>query len=117
MKLKSSLAIAIAFFVLGDVGLVAAVPSAMSHEMSGTVQRIDRKTVTIIPSGSSKPVVFAWNVKETQFVRNGTPAAIDSLPIGANVQIRCSHPIVGSVPLLYRLSWHTIADGKKSKSH
>jgi hypothetical protein len=117
MKLGSALVITIGLLAFGDTQPALAVPSAMSHEMSGTVQRIDRKTITIIPSGSSKPVVFAWNVKETQFVRNGTPAAIDSLRIGANVQIRCSHPIVGSVPLLYRVSWHTIADGKKSKSH
>jgi hypothetical protein len=89
----------------------------MTHEMSGTVQRTDRKTITILPTRSSKPVVFAWNSKETQFMRNGTPATIDSLPIGANVQIRCSHPIVGSTPVLYRVSWRTVTSGKKSKSH
>ncbi len=117
MKPRSTLALAIALLALSDAWPALAVPSAMSHEMSGTVQRVDRKTITILPTGSSNPTVFVWNSKETQFVRNGTPAAIDSLPIGANVQIRCSHPIVGSVPLLYRVSWHTIASGKKSKSH
>jgi hypothetical protein len=108
---------AIAFFGLSDIERVDAVPSAMSHEMSGTVQRIDLKTITILPTGASKPVVFAWNSKETQFVRNGTPTTIDSLPIGTDVQIRCSHPILGSAPLLYRVSWRTITSGNKSKSY
>jgi hypothetical protein len=117
MKLKSSLAIAIALCALGDGGRVAAVPSAMTHEMSGIVQRIDRKTITVLLSGASKPVVFAWNSKETQFLRNGTPVTLDSLPVGAKVQIRCSHPILDSAQLLYRVSWHTTAVGNKSKSH
>jgi hypothetical protein len=117
MKLKSALAIAIGLLVLGDSGRVIAVPSAMTHEMSGTVQRIDRQSVAILPTGSSKPVVFAWNSKETQFVRDGTPTTISSLPIGAKVQIRCSHPILGSTPLLYRVSWHATTPQSKGKSH
>jgi len=117
MKLRSALAITIALLALIGAGRVVAVPSAMSHEMSGTVQRIDGKTITILPTGASKPVVFAWNSKETQFVRNRTPATINSLPIGTDVQIRCSHPILGTVPLLYRVSWRTITSGNKSKSH
>src|SRR5262249_48880195 len=116
MKLASALAIAICLLVLGDPGRVVAVPSAMSHEMTGTVQRVDRKTITILSSGSSKPIVFAWNSKDTQFFRNGRPTTSESLPIGANVQIRCSHPIVGSEPLLYRVSWRTNAAGKKTKT-
>jgi hypothetical protein len=117
MKLRSALATAIALGVLGTAGRVVAVPSAMTHEMSGTVQRIDRQTVTILPTGSSTPVVFAWNSKETQFVRNGTPTTIDSLPMGAKVQIRCSHPMLGSAPLLYRVSWHTTTAQGKGRSH
>jgi hypothetical protein len=117
MKFRSALAIAIGLLVLGDAGRVIAVPSAMTHEMSGTIQRIDRKTVTILPTGAFKPVVFAWNSKETQFVRNSTPTTIDSLPLGAGVQIRCSHPILGSAPLLYRVSWHTTTSRDKGKSH
>jgi hypothetical protein len=54
MKLGSTLVIAIAFFGLSDIGRVDAVPSAMSHEMSGTVQRTDSKTITILPTGASK---------------------------------------------------------------
>jgi hypothetical protein len=117
MKFRPTLIIAIALLALGATGHVVAVPSAMSHEMSGTVQRIDGKTVTILPTGASKPVVFAWNSKETQFLRNGTPTTVDSLPIGTDVRIRCSHPIIGSSPLLYRVSWQTSASGNKSKSH
>jgi hypothetical protein len=117
MKLKSASAIAIALLALSDAWPALAVPSAMSHEMSGTVQRIDRKSVTILQTGSSKPVVFAWNLKETQYFRNGAPATIDLLPIGAKVQIRCSHPIVGSMPLLYRVSWQTTASQHEGKTH
>jgi hypothetical protein len=117
MKFEPALAIAIGLIALSDTRPVLAVPSAMSHEMSGTVQRVDGKTVTILPAGSSKPVVFAWNAKDTQFFRNGRATTSDSLPIGANVQIRCSHPIVGSKPLLYRVSWHTAASRNKDKSH
>jgi hypothetical protein len=115
MKLRSALAIAIALLLLGAAGLVVAVPSAMTHEMSGIVQRIDRKTITISPTGASKPVIFAWNSKQTQFVGDGTPTTISSLPTGAKVQIRCSHPIVGSMPLLYRVAWHTAASRDKRK--
>jgi len=117
MKLRSALAIAITLLAVMQAEQVVAVPSAMSHEMSGTVQTVDRKTVTILPTSSSKPVVFAWNSRETQFLRNGTPASIDSLPIGAKVQIRCSHPIVGSMPLLYRLLWQTTTSQREAKTH
>jgi hypothetical protein len=89
----------------------------MNHEMSGIVQRIDRKTVTILLTGSSKPVGFAWNSKETQFIHNGTRARVDSLPIEATVQIRCSHPIVGSIPLLCRVTRHASTAGNKTNSH
>jgi hypothetical protein len=85
MKLRSALVITVALLALSDTGRVVAVPSAMSHEMSGTVQRINRKTITILRTGASKPVVFAWNSKETQFVRNGTPTTIESLPVSMAV--------------------------------
>jgi hypothetical protein len=117
MKLRSAVAIMIGFIAIIHAEHIAAVPSAMSHEMSGTVQRTDGKTITILATGSSKPVVFAWNSKETRFLRNGTPATVVSLPIGAKVEIRCSHPIIGSMPLLYRVSWRTTAAGNKTKSH
>jgi hypothetical protein len=117
MKIRAVLLIMIGVLVLDEAGRVVAVPSAMSHEMTGMVQRVDRKTITILSSGSSKPVVFAWNSKDTQFFRDGRPTTIESLPIGANVQIRCSHPIVRSAPLLYRVSWRTNAAGDKTKTH
>ena len=117
MKLGSALAIAIGLFGLGQPGRVVAVPSAMTHEMSGAVQRMDQKTITILLAGSSKPVVFAWNLKETQFFQDGRPTKSDVPPIGANVQIHCSHPIIGSMPILYRVSWQTTASGGKTKPH
>jgi hypothetical protein len=117
MNLGLALAIAIGLFELGQPGRVVAVPSAMTHEMSGAVQRMDRKTVTILPTGSSKPVVFAWNAKETQFFQNGRPTKSDEPPIGASVQILCSDPIIGSMPMLYRVSWQTTASGGKTKAH
>ena len=117
MKIKSASPITLALLTLAAMSPALAVPSAMSHEMSGTVQRLDPKSITILPSGSSKPVVFTWNSKDTQFFRDGRPTTSESLPIGAKVEIRCSHPIVGSAPLLYRISWRTTAAGNKSRSH
>src|SRR5215475_7132625 len=117
MKCKSASTITVAVLALGVLSQALAVPSQMGHEMSGTVQRIDPKTITILPSGSSKPVVFAWNSKDTQFFRDGKRTTSESLSIGAKVEIRCSHPIVGSAPLLYRVSWRTTAAGNKSRSH
>jgi hypothetical protein len=92
-------------------------PFAMNHEISGTIQRIDRKTVTNLLTGSSKPVGFACNSKETQFIHNGTRAGVDSLPIGASVQIRCCHPIVGSISPLCRVTRHASTAGNKTNSH
>ena len=115
MKLKSASAITVV--LLAAIAPALAVPSAMSHEMSGSVQRIDPKTITIVPSGSSEPVVFAWNSKDMQFFRDGRPTKSESLLIRVMVQIKCSHPIAGSSPLLYRVSWRTTAAGNKIKSH
>src|SRR5262245_45825250 len=94
-------------FGLCATSRVDAVPSQMSHEMSGIVQRIDQQRLMIILSGASKPEAFAWNSKDTKFFRNGAPATIDALHAGTHVQIRCSHPLIGSAPLLYRVSWQT----------
>jgi hypothetical protein len=55
---------------LNSVGQLDAVPSPEQHEMSGTVRGVDPDTITIVPAGESKPVVFGWN-KDTKFVRNG----------------------------------------------
>jgi hypothetical protein len=103
------LAVALAAVCLGltNFGHVEAVPSQMSHVMSGTVQRIDQQTITIVPTGASKPEMFAWNSKETKFFRDGAPTTLDSLRAGTQVQINCSHPIFGARPLLYRVSWKT----------
>jgi hypothetical protein len=95
-------ALAAVCFGLGNPGRVDAVPSQMSHEMSGTVQRIDRQTLTIGPTAASKPETFAWNSKDTKFFRDGAPSTVDSLHVGTYVQIRCSHPLFGFAPLLYR---------------
>jgi len=109
--------IAVAFaaicFGLNNPGRVDAVPSQMSHEMSGTVQRIDSQSLAIVPSGTSKPEAFAWNSRDTKFFRDGAPTTVDSLRVGTHVQIRCSHPLIGSKPILYRISWRS--DGSSNK--
>ena len=115
MKLKSASAITVV--LLAAIAPALAVPSAMSHEMSGTIQRIDPKSITILPNGSKKSVVFAWHSKDTQFFRDGRPITSESLPIGAKVEIRCSHPIVGSMPLLYRVLWQTTTSQREAKTH
>ena len=107
-----AVALAAAYFSLSNSGRVDAVPSQMSHEMSGTVQRIDHQTITIVPTGASKPEVFAWNSKDTKFFRDGAPTTVDSLHAGTQVQIRCSHPIFGPKPVLYRVIWQTTSNKK-----
>jgi hypothetical protein len=82
------------------------------HEMTGTVQRVDRETLTILTTSESKPTVFTWNIKETKFVRNGAFTNVDALRVGTHVTIRCSHPIFGPMPLLYRVAWQTGASQK-----
>jgi hypothetical protein len=108
---RSMIPIAVALagvcFGLSNPEGVDAVPSQMSHEMSGAVQRIDRQMLWIVPTGSSKPGAFAWNSKDTKFFRDGAPTTVESLRAGTYVQIRCSHPLVGSGPVLYRVSWQT----------
>jgi len=93
------IAIAVIFaticFDLSDPTGLYAVPSQMSHEMSGTVKRIDRQTLTILLAGESKPTVFAWNTKKTKFVRDGAFTSVDALRTGTDVTIRCSHPLFG----------------------
>jgi hypothetical protein len=106
-------ALGIICFGLSNPGNVDAVPSQMSHEMSGTVQRIDRHMLWIVPNGASKQEAFAWNSKDTKFFRDGAPATVESLRVGTYVQIRCSHPLVGSGPILYRVSWQTGTSPKK----
>jgi hypothetical protein len=106
-------ALGIICFGLSNPGNVDAVPSQMSHEMSGTVQRIDRQMLWIVPNGASKQEAFAWNSKDTKFFRDGAPATVESLRVGTYVQIRCSHPLVGSGPILYRVSWQTGTSPKK----
>jgi hypothetical protein len=99
-------------FGLSDPTRLSAVPSQMSHEMSGTVQRIDSQNLMIVLTSGSIPEAFAWNSKDTEFFRDGAPTTIDSLRVGTYVQIRCSHPIFGPMPLLYRVSWQTSSDMK-----
>jgi hypothetical protein len=102
-----------AAFWLGNVERLGAVPSPEQHEMSGTVQRVDRETITIVPAGESKPVVFTWN-KDTKFVRNGAFTTADALHPGTQATIRCSHPIFGSKPLLYRVTWQGTSSTRKT---
>ena len=108
-----TVALVVIVVCLSSAGQLDAVPSPEQHEMSGTVQRVDRETITIVPAGEAKPEVFAWN-KDTKFVRNGSFTTVEALHSGAQVQIRCSHPIFGSKPLLYRVAWQT-SSNKKGK--
>jgi len=114
--IRIAVALATGCFGLSNPARVDAVPSQMSHEMSGTVQRIDRQSLMIVLTGASKPEAFAWNLKDTGFFRDGAPSTVDSLHAGTYVQIRCSHPLIGSVPLLYRVSWQTGTSPGKRKS-
>jgi hypothetical protein len=111
IRLIPILAVALTFaaicFDLSHPTQFYAVPSQMSHEMSGTVQRIDRKTLTILVAGESKATVFTWNTKETKFVRDGAFTSVDALRAGTQVIIRCSHPLFGPAPVLYQVSWQT----------
>ena len=105
--IRLAVALAAVCFGLTNPEYVGAVPSQMSHEMSGTVQRIDPQTITILSTGASKPETYAWNLNDTRFFRDGAPATVDSLRVGTFVQMRCSHPLIGSAPFLYKVSWKT----------
>ena len=107
-----AVALAAIFFALGNPVRVDAVPSQMSHEMSGTVQRIERETLTILLVGEPKPTVFAWNTKQTKFVREGAFTSVEALRTGTHVIFRCSHPLFGPAPVLYRVLWQMGASQK-----
>src|SRR5262245_58360854 len=109
-----TLTLAAICFGLNNPGRVDAVPSQMSHEMSGVVQRINQQSLLITVGGASRPEVFAWNSKDTKFFRDGVPVTSDLLHAGTHVQIRCSHPLIGSEPLLYRVSWQTRSPKKNN---
>ena len=100
-------------FGLTDPMRLYAVPSQMNHEMSGTVERKDRQTLAILLAGESKPTVLAWNPRETKFVRNGGFTSVEAVRPGTHVTIRCSHPLFGPAPVLYRVSWQTGASQEK----
>ena len=106
-RYKRPLALALLLIALcvTNAGRLDAIPSPEQHEMSGTVQRVDRETITIVPAGAAKPQVFAWD-KNTKFFRNGVLTGAGGLHSGVQVTIRCSHPIFGK-PLLYRVVWQT----------
>lgn len=96
--------------LLGLLNL-AAVFSQTYHEMSGTIQRVDRETITIVPAGETKPEVFTWN-RDTRFFRDGASTTADALTAGARVEIRCRHSVIDSKPLLYRVAWQTSSTKK-----
>ena len=104
--------LALIAFWLSIAGQLDANNPSRRHEMSGTVQRVDRKTITILPRGESNVVVFDWD-RETRFVCNGVPASVDALHSGTRVTIRCIHPFFG-LPFLYRVSWETMASTSKT---
>lgn len=105
-KRPMTIALALIALCVTNGGRLDAIPSPEQHEMSGTVQRVERETITILIPGESKPVVFAWN-KDTKFVRDGAFTTADALRLNTQVRIRCSHPIFGSKPLLYRVAWRS----------
>lgn len=78
------------------------------HAMSGIVQEITSTTITILPTGSSKPVMFEWNSRWTRFERDDRATTIESLRIGTRVRLRCSHPLFGP-PFLFRVNWDSDA--------
>ncbi|HSS15637.1 MAG TPA: hypothetical protein VLQ29_01485 [Candidatus Dormibacteraeota bacterium] len=68
-----------------SVAHAPAMPSPASHEMSGIVQRIDAKTVTILPAGESKSMVFSWSLRE----RNLSAAENSARPIRYALALTC----------------------------
>jgi hypothetical protein len=109
-----TVALAVIAFWLSTAGQLHATHPAQRHEMSGTVRRVDRKTITILPKGESEAVVFDWD-RDTRFICNGAPATVDALRSGTRVTIRCIHPFFG-LPFLYRVSWETTALKSKTSN-
>ena len=113
-KRSVTVALAVIVFWLSAAGQLDATHTLERHEMSGTVQRVDRNTITILPRGESKAVVFDWD-RDTRFVCNGVPTTFDALRSGTRVTIGCVHPFFGS-PLLKRVSWETTASRSKTSN-
>jgi hypothetical protein len=111
-----AVAVAAACFGLGSPGRVDAVPYPGTSEISGTVQRIDSQTVTILVTGASRPEAFEWSSRDTHFSCDGAPTTVDSLRVGTYVQIDWSyHPLKGNRwPFAHRVFWDTSTSPKKS---
>lgn len=105
---RSILATALAFLITsGLASSIQALPP-MSREMSGLVQQITAKTLTLLPAGESKPIVLAWDGKWTQFVRDGGFKSPGALRLGTRVSIRYQSPIFGP-QYVTRVFWQTNA--------
>ena len=99
---------------VGEARPLDAMPSPMSREMTGTIQRIDDKTITILPDSEPKPLAFAWNWRRTEFLTNRVFTTVNSLRIGTHVQLRCSQPIFGP-PFVYRIAWQTASASERNE--
>ncbi|HZS18717.1 MAG TPA: hypothetical protein VFA51_12385 [Candidatus Udaeobacter sp.] len=106
---RSILTTALAFLIL-TLGLAPSIQAMppMSREMSGVVQQITAKTLTLLPAGESKPIVFAWDAKWTQLVRDSDFTSPDALRVGTRVSIRYHSPIFGP-QYVTRVFWQTHA--------
>ena len=86
----------------------------MSREMSGVVQQITAKTLTVLPEGQAKPLVFAWDAKSAKFVRDSHVARPDALRAGTRITIRYHSPIFG-LPYVTRVFWQSNTSKSKQR--
>ena len=108
------LATALAFLIAsGLASSIQALPP-MSREMSGVVQQITAKTLTLLPAGESKPIVFAWDAKRTNFIRDSDFTNAGALRVGTRVIVRYHSPIFGP-PYVTRVFWQTDASTSEQK--
>ena len=84
-------------------------PFPGTQEITGTVQRIDNQTVTILVKGVSKSErSFEWNSICTNFFRDGAPTTVDSLHVGIYVHLDFSNKALnGGGFFAHRIFWDT----------
>jgi hypothetical protein len=84
-------------------------PFPGTQEITGTVQRIDSQTVTILVKGASRPErSFEWDSICTNFFSNGAPTTVDSLRVGIYVHLDFSYKSLnGRGPFAHRIFWDT----------
>ena len=94
LRSRTTVCLGMAVTLLLSHSQLSAMPR-LSREISGIVQAIDSETLTLLPDGKTELLLFAWEPKWTQFVRNREFASPNSLRPGTRVEVRYHSPFFG----------------------